>query len=105
MKRHGDAYLRLTGAKPQFLHLPQDHLLGLLSLTDSVLLWLYSYWCDEQSESRIRTTPYKESQALRDFVRAEWEKWVRKGYLDYSLENEEDREGLRERGKAMIGLL
>lgn len=108
LKRHGDAHLRLTGAKPQFLHLPADTLLGLLSLTDAVLLWLYAYWCDEQAEGRVKMSPYRESQALRDFVRGEWEKWVRRGWQVYAdgegVEGDE-REGLRDMGKGMIGLM
>lgn len=74
-------------------------------MTDAVLLWLYAYWCDEQAEGRVSTKPYKESQALRDYVKVEWEKWVRKGWSEYAGVEEHEREGLREMGKGMIGLM
>jgi hypothetical protein len=105
LKRHGDAHLRLAGAKPQFLHLPADTLLGLLSLTDAVLLFLYAYWCDEQADGRVKMTPYRESQALRDYVKGEWERWVRKGWGEYTQVDEDEREGLKEMGKGLIGLM
>lgn len=79
--------------------------MGLLSLTDAVLLWLYAYWCDEQADGRVHMTPYRESQALREYVKGEWERWVRKGWNEYALAEEDQREGLRDMGKGMIGLM
>ena len=95
LKRHGDAHLGLN-AKPEFAHLVRDDLLGLLCYTDAVLLWLYSYWADEQSLGRVRGSPYSQSQALRDFVRASWERYGRE-------QAKSDRE--KEMVKGMIGLM
>ncbi|KAK8853435.1 hypothetical protein IAR55_004141 [Kwoniella newhampshirensis] len=96
LKRHGDAYQRTKSAHPQFVStLPHDPMKGLLCLTDAVLLWLYSYFCDEQGGGRVRSTPYNDSAPLRDFVRRGWEHEMRKG------EDEVRREGAR----AMVGLM
>lgn len=75
--------------------LPADPLRGLLCLTDAVLLWLFAYWLEEQTSTRIRASPYNESQPLREFVRRGWESEMRKA------EDEEHRE----RAKAMVGLM
>lgn len=72
-----------------------DKLRGLLCLTDAVLLWLFAYWLEEQTSTRIRASPYNESQPLREFVRKCWESEMRKA----------DDEVSRERAKAMVGLM
>lgn len=96
LKRHGDAYSRSPTAQKQFVEqLPVDPLRGLLCLTDSVLLWLYAYWLEEQVSTRIRASPYNESQPLREFVKRGWESEMRKA---------EDEDG-RERARAMVGLM
>ncbi|WVQ66737.1 uncharacterized protein L199_004926 [Kwoniella botswanensis] len=98
LKRHGDAYQRSASAHPQFTSvLPHDPLKGLLSHTDAALLWLYSYFCDEQGGGRVRSTPYNESANLRDFVRRSWESEMRKA--------PEEETGRREMAQAMVGLM
>ncbi|WWC72257.1 uncharacterized protein I206_106219 [Kwoniella pini CBS 10737] len=98
MKRHGDAYQRVSTAQPKYVsQLPKDPLKGCLSLTDAVLLWLYSYFCDEQDRGRVRATPYNESAPLREYVKKAWENEMRN-----ALEEEEDR---REMAQGMVGLM
>ncbi|WVW86420.1 hypothetical protein I302_108466 [Kwoniella bestiolae CBS 10118] len=98
LKRHGDAYQRSASAHPQFTSiLPHDPLKGLLCHTDAALLWLYSYFCDEQGGGRVRSTPYNESANLRDFVRRSWESEMRKA--------PEEETGRREMAQAMVGLM
>lgn len=89
--------MRVPSAKAEYLHLPQDQLLGLLCLTDAMLLFLYSYWAEEQSIGRVRGTPYSESQPLRDFIRDQWDRFGR------TLRDDQERE--REMVKGMIGLM
>ncbi|WVR09650.1 hypothetical protein IAU60_006723 [Kwoniella sp. DSM 27419] len=97
LKRHGDAYQRVPSAHHKYTSiLPHDPLKGLLCLTDSVLLWLYAYFCDEQGGGRVRSSPYNESAPLRDFVRRQWESEVRKA---------EDDSVRREHARAMVGLM
>lgn len=76
----------------------RDDLLGLLRLTDAVLMYLYSDWANEQATGRVRGTPYSESEPLRTAVRKGWEKLV-------SLTCEPGQEKDREMAKGMIGLM
>lgn len=77
LKRHADAYARDANYQRHLSHLPKDPLKGLLCLTDAALLWLYSYFCEEQASGRVRTTPYNESMELRRFIQARWEHVLR----------------------------
>lgn len=95
LKRHGDAHQRSPTARPEFTHLPHDPLQGMLCLTDAVLLWLYSYFCNEQAGGRVRSSPYNESAPLREFVRKGWEAEVRRA----------KEEEAREMARAMVGLM
>lgn len=96
LKRHGDAYLRNHGAHSDYTSvLPEDPVRGLLCLTDCSILFLYCYWCEEQASGRVRSSPYTESQPLRDVIRRAWESEAKRAT------DEEDRE----RAKAMIGLM
>jgi hypothetical protein len=102
LKRHGDAYNRTPTAYPKYTSkLPHDPLKGLLCLTDSVLLYLYAYWCDEQWVGRVRTTPYAASEPLRDMVRKGWEAEMRREVSGGGVADE-DR---RERARGMAGLM
>ena len=74
---------------------PADPIKSLLCLTDACLLWLYSYFCDEQAIGRVRGTPYQESSSLREHVRKLWETEARVAA---------DTES-RERASAMVGLM
>ena len=97
LKRLGDAHLRYPSAKPEYLaRAPaEDHVRGLLCLTDSILMWLFAYWCEEQGLGRVRTQAYKESKPLRDHVKSAWEGRMRRGTGD------EERDG----AKGMVGLM
>ncbi|WVF67345.1 hypothetical protein IAT40_002099 [Kwoniella sp. CBS 6097] len=98
LKRHGDAYQRTHSAHSQYTStLPLDPIKGLLCLTDAVLIWLYSYFCDEQAGGRVRISPYTQSAPLRDFVRRGWESEMRKA--------PEEEEGRKQVAKAMVGLM
>lgn len=105
LKRRGDAFARSPTAHKEFLHLPHDPLKGLLCLTDAVLLWLYSYFCEEQASGRVRSSPYGESVALREFVRKGWEKEMRGEGSERGSKADEDREARREMARAMVGLM
>lgn len=108
LKRHGDAYNRTPTAHPQYTaKLPHDPLKGLLCLTDSVLLYLYAFWCDEQSIGRVRTTPYAASEPLRDMVRKGWEAEMRREAEGETEGGEGGEEGTerRERARGMAGLM
>ncbi|KAK4686018.1 hypothetical protein P7C73_g4106, partial [Tremellales sp. Uapishka_1] len=95
-KRHGDAHCGFPSAPPALLaSLPKDQLLGTVYLTDSVLLYLYTFFCEEQSGGRVRTFPYAESESLRSFVRTRWESEMRHAV--------DDRR--RDLAKGMIGLM
>lgn len=84
-------------AKHEFTsRLPHDPLSGTLALTDSMLLFLYSYWCHEQSIGRVRWAPYTESDLLRSSIRHMWELEMRRS--DVPKEQAEMNRG-------MVGLL
>ncbi|ORX40466.1 hypothetical protein BD324DRAFT_647397 [Kockovaella imperatae] len=97
LKRLGDAYLRYAGAKPEYLARAreQDPLRGLLCLTDSILMWLFAYWCEEQIFGRTRPLEYQESKPLRDHVRAAWEGRMRRSETEVE----------KEAAKGMVGLM
>lgn len=95
LKRHGDAHTRSPTAHATFSHLPHDHLKGLLCLTDSILLWLWAHFCEEQFWGGRKASLYDGSSALRDFVRKGWESIIK------SMTDEAEKD----RARAMVGLL
>lgn len=105
LKRHGDAYNRSPTAHSQYTaKLPHDPLKGLLCLTDSVLLYLYAFWCEEQAIGRVRTTPYVGSEPLRDMVRKGWEGEMRRD-AEKSAGAGSGEEERKERARGMVGLM
>ncbi|WVQ79008.1 hypothetical protein IAT38_001100 [Cryptococcus sp. DSM 104549] len=94
-KRYGDAYCGRS-RYPEYQSIEFDNLKGLLCLTDSILLWHYAYFCEEQSAGRVKARAYDESRQLRVWVREEWNKEKAK-----KREAGEDDE----RPRAMVGLL
>lgn len=96
-KRLADAYGRTPAIKPEFVGVVDaDRRLSVLRFTDSILLFLYSYWCSEQSQGRLQITQYDNSQALRDSTRAAWDREMRRD--DITAEE-------KERTGCMIGLM
>lgn len=78
-KRYGDAYGVTAQARQEFLaKVSPDHTLSLLRFTDSILLFLYSYWCQERSCDRLRPELYHSSDLFRADIRGQWEREYRK---------------------------
>ena len=65
---------RAPNAKPDFVErLPRDTMAGYLAIVDSILLFLYSYWCNEQSTNGLpKYHPYSEAVALMEASRSQW---------------------------------
>lgn len=97
-KRHGDAMQRAANAKPEFIDkLPHDPLSGYLAIVDSILLFLYSYWCNEQSGNGLpKYHPYADATLLMESSRAHWTIEMRRADLTPAQ---------REMNKGMTGLL
>ena len=96
-KRFADAYGRTPQAKQEYIDKTSpDFTLSVLHFTDSILLFLYSFWCSEQVSGRPRPSEYSSSDALRASVLFMWERAHRRD--DISAEE-------KERTGCMVGLM
>lgn len=97
-KRHGDAMLRVPLAKPEFVaKLAPDHLSGVITMTDSILQFLYSFWCLEQSTNGLPVyANYATTLGMIESNRCSWEAEARRS------ENDQTQ---REMNRGMAGLL
>lgn len=81
-KRYGDAYGLTNSAREEFIKkVSYDATMSLLKFTDSVLLFLYSYWCMEQGAGRLRPADYLSSDRFRADIRGHWEREYRRDNL------------------------
>ena len=96
-KRYADAYARNPQAKQEYIDKTSLNItLSVLHFTDSILLFLYSFWCSEQVSGRPRPAEYSSSDALRASVLLMWEREHRRD--DVSAEE-------KERIGCMVGLM
>jgi hypothetical protein len=96
-KRYADAYARNAQAKQEYIEKTSPHhMLSVLHFTDSVLLFLYSFWCGEQVSGRPRPLEYSSSDAIRASVLSMWDREYRRD--DISAEE-------KERAGCMVGLM
>lgn len=74
LKRTGDAYLSPATAKGHLRgRVTEDPLRGVLSLTDSLCLYLYRNFCEERiNGGHVKTKPYQQLEGLRQFVLGRW---------------------------------
>jgi hypothetical protein len=96
-KRYADAYGAMPAARQEFLDkVSPNPILSALRFTDSLLLFLYAYWCHEHASGRPRPNDFQTSAAMRSSIRTTWEhEWRR---TDISIEQ-------RERTGCMVGLM
>jgi len=74
-KRFADAFARTPQAKQEYIDKTSPNsTLSVLHFTDSILLFLYSFWCGEQVSGRPRPAEYSSSDALRASVLSMWER-------------------------------
>jgi hypothetical protein len=96
-KRFADAFARTPQAKQEYIDKTTPNItLSVLHFTDSILLFLYSFWCSEQVSGRPRPAEYSSSDALRASVLSMWEREHRRD--DVSTEE-------KERIGCMVGLM
>jgi hypothetical protein len=96
-KRFADAFARTPQAKQEYIDKTTPNItLSVLHFTDSILLFLYSFWCSEQVSGRPRPAEYSSSDALRASVLSMWEREHRRD--DVSAEE-------KERIGCMVGLM
>lgn len=75
LKHSGDARTRVH---PKPLPASAESLRSLVELTDSVLLWVYAFWCDDQlAPSKVNLEMWRSMDGMKKAVRDLWEGIVR----------------------------
>jgi hypothetical protein len=69
--------------------------MSLVEMTDAVLLWIYSFWCDERKSGQVTVPMWSSLDGMMRLVRESWEKVVKGAKAE--------RAGV-EAAKAMLGL-
>lgn len=94
LKRLGDAHLNPAAAKDNLRGLvSEDHLRGVLTLTDSLCLYLYRNFAEERMNAgAVAVKTYAQLDGLRTFIASRWHK----------MRNEEKH---RDMVRGMIGLV
>lgn len=89
---------RTSNAKPDFVdRLPHDPLAGRLAIVDSILLFLYSFWCFEQATNGDPAYGrYADAILMMESSRASWTSELRRTDLT---------DAHRAMNKGMTGLL
>lgn len=96
-KRYGDAMVGGPRARPEFLAIVKHDVVGgNVFLVDCVLLFMYSFWCTDQSRGRVQIGMYTDAQPLLEATRKAWEHEMRRSDIS-------DKQA--EMNKGMVGLL
>lgn len=99
LKHTADARSRAASTSGQ----AQSSLVFLTELTDSILLWVYAFWADDQTTpGRVNVDMWRSLDGMKKVVRAGWETVVKAAEADAATK---DRRRRLRRVRAVLGLV